>query len=371
MSSGRSTPSSITTTTTSVEVRTPRYCFISPFLLVAFRRGLPCPRTGLISRRGLVAASLLADVAVGLFEQQDGELKLAAPQARAALGLVVLVVERAGQGHVEDRDHLTGEIAKAIERDRPGESPAWSQKLAVTLLSNALRHAVRLRLIAFNPAADIPKAKPRDKEIQFFTAEQSRKLIETSKGRRLHALIALALGTGMRQGELLATRWDAIDFERGTIAVRLSLVEQRGGIWILKEPKSKQSRRTIKLPAFVVAALREHRERMAKESHGSDFVFVTKNGTHISKSNLTRQVWRPALRTAGLPRIRFHDLRHSHASALLNDGASIKAVSRRLGHSSVELTLRVYSHLLPDADDVLADRCHSLLGEGGTTRLAT
>jgi integrase len=260
-------------------------------------------------------------------------------------------------------NHMVSEIARSVEKDDPKRSPAWTQKMALTLLSNALRHAVRLRLLPFNPAADIPKAKPRDKAIQFWTAEQAKHFLDTARTRRLYALFALALGTGMRQGELLGTRWDCLDLEKGTITIRHALAETRGkDSFILKEPKSKQSRRTLRLPAMVITALHEHQARMAQEGHGSEFCFVTKNGTHIGKSNLIRQVFKPAVKVAGLPRIKFHALRHSHASALLNDGASIKAVSRRLGHSSVELTLRVYSHLLPDADDVLAALTDKLMG---------
>ncbi len=250
-------------------------------------------------------------------------------------------------------NHLMGEIARDVENRNNGRSPAWSQKLSLVLLSNALRHAVRLRLIPFNPAADIPKAKPAEKEIEFLTAEQGRRFLEAAKKRRLYALFAVALGTGMRQGEILALRWDAIDFERQQLTVRHSLADVKSK-FILKEPKSKRSRRTIKLPAFVLEALAAHRKAMAKESHRSPFCFVTKTGNHINKSNLTRQVLRPILKVAKLARVKFHALRHSHASALLQDGASIKAVSQRLGHSTVELTLRVYFHLLPDADDSLA-----------------
>lgn len=256
-------------------------------------------------------------------------------------------------------NHLTGEIARSLGDDR---SPAWTQKMALTLLSNALRHAVRLRLIAYNPAADIPKAKPREREIEFLTADQGKAFLDAAKSRRLHALFAVALGTGMRQGEVLGLRWDAVDFEREQIAVRHSLAEVKAK-FILKEPKSKRSRRTLKVPAFVTAALHAHRTAMQKEGHGSEFCFVTKTGRNIGKSNLTRQVFRPILKSAGLRQVKFHALRHSHASALLQDGASIKAVSQRLGHSTVELTLRVYFHLLPDADEALAGRADRLFGQ--------
>lgn len=257
-------------------------------------------------------------------------------------------------------NHLMAEIARAGEAKKPGRSPLWSQKLAGTLLHNALRHAVRLRLIPFNPAAEVPRAKPREMEMQFLSREQVKTLIETSRTRRLHALFVLAVSTGMRQGELLGLKWDDIDFEAGSLTVKRSLAQVKGKFF-LKEPKSKRSRRTLKLPAVALDALREHREKMEAEGHDSPFAFTTKAGTHISKSNLTRQVFRPALKSAKLPQVRFHDLRHSHCSILLRDGASIKAVSQRLGHSTIELTLRTYFHLLPDSDDLLAGQFDRLV----------
>lgn len=149
--------------------------------------------------------------------------------------------------------------------------------------------------------------------------------------------------------------------EVGMLTIRRSLAQLKGK-FVLKEPKSKRSRRTIKLPAFVVKAFYNHRDGMVKEGNTEKPVFCTQFGSYIGKSNLTRQVFRPALKTAGLPLVRFHGLRHSHASALLRDGASIKAVSQRLGHNTVELMLRVYYHLFPDGDEALASQADQLFG---------
>jgi integrase len=255
------------------------------------------------------------------------------------------------------------------------ENPAWTQRKAVTLLSTALRHAVRLRLIPFNPAADIPKAKPGEKDLEFFTAAQAQAFLAAASQKRLYALFALALGTGMRQGEILGLKWEDIDFSNGQLTVHRSLAQLKkqtqGERFVLKEPKSQRSRRTIRLPAFVLDALNAHRQAMLKERHGSPFVFTTKTGKHISKSNLTRQVFRPILARAGLSQVKFHSLRHSHASALLRDGASIKAVSQRLGHSTVELTLRVYCHLLSDADGALAGQAERLFSYHQSTTNGT
>jgi integrase len=178
----------------------------------------------------------------------------------------------------------------------------------------------------------------------------------SAEGRRLHALFALALGSGMRQGELLGLQWPDIDFDKGTVTVRRSLAQVISE-FILKEPKSRSSKRMIRLPPFALDALLNHRRAMLAEGQDvrAGTVFVTKTGQYVGKSNLIRQVFKPILEKAGVPVVRFHDLRHTHASVLLARGKSIKAVSRRLGHSNVAMTLRVYAHLLPDADGALAD----------------
>jgi integrase len=254
---------------------------------------------------------------------------------------------------------------------------AWTRKMAATVLNCALRHAVRRKLIAFNPAVDVVKARPDDKEMEYLTEPQGRQFLHAASGNRLHALFAVAIGSGMRQGELLGLHWPDVDFEKGTVSVRRSLA-QVGGHFILKEPKSKSSRRTISLPRFAVDALHEHRKAMLAE--GQDVrmgaVFVTRTGQFIGKSNLIRQVFKPILTkankragedadklgAASLPEIRFHDLRHTHATNLLAQGHSIKAVSQRLGHASIELTLRVYAHVLPTDDGKLAESLNRMFG---------
>jgi integrase len=241
-------------------------------------------------------------------------------------------------------------------------SSTWNRRMAGTLLANALGYAVRKKLIPFNPAADVAKPKPEHHEIRPLTEEQVKKFLGKTRPHRLHALFALALGGGLRQGELLGLSWECLDIEKGTVTVKRSLAQTKQG-FKLKQPKSQHGRRTIGLPPFVVEALKAHRERMREEGHaveGDATVFCTRNGTWIAKSNLTRYTFRPLLKKAELAVIRFHDLRHTHATGLLRRGMSIKAVSRRLGHSTVELTLRVYVHVLPADDHELAKAAQAM-----------
>jgi integrase len=201
----------------------------------------------------------------------------------------------------------------------------------------------------------------------FLDAPQAKQFLNAAAGHRLYALFGLAVGSGMRQGELLGLHWPDIDLDKGLVTVHRSLSQVKGR-FILKEPKSMRSRRSIKPPQFVLSALQQRRLAMLKEANITAPVFCMRTGQFVGKSNLIRQVFKPIIKRANdkaidaakkaeaepalLPDIRFHDLRHTHATSLLAQGHSIKAVSQRLGDASIELTLRVYAHVLPTDDEV-------------------
>jgi integrase len=133
----------------------------------------------------------------------------------------------------------------------------------------------------------------------------------------------------------------------------------------LKEPKSKKSRRQIDLPAFAVTALREHRKKMLVEGHISGPVFCDTHGGYLRKSNFVRKVFKPLLKAADLPDIRFHDLRHSHATLLLATGKNSKVVQERLGHNQISVTLDTYSHVLPAVHKKAADKLDRIFRQVG------
>lgn len=248
--------------------------------------------------------------------------------------------------------------------ERDGRSD-WTRHQAATTLGTALRRAVRLKLIPFNPTADLVKPRPKEKEVEIFVEEQARLFLSVSTTHRLHAIFVLALTGGMREGELLGLHWPEIHFYLATVKVTQTLKEKKGGGFTLEPPKSKKSRRTIDLPKVAINALHEHRKRMLAEGHDvrSGPVFVTRTGNFYGRSNFIRKIFKPLLATANtksadeakktgalpvvLPDVKFHALRHTHASTLLARGRNIKEVSERLGHSSPEVTLRVYAHLMP------------------------
>lgn len=256
------------------------------------------------------------------------------------------------------------------------EVSASTKKAAGVVLGIALRSAVKKRIIKFNPAAGVERPKPEFKEISFLTPSQSKRFLEASEGSTNATLYKFALGTGCRQGEMLALGWNDLDLEAATAKISRSLSQLHGREFIVKEPKSKSSKRTISLPKFVLDALKEHRKAMLKAGLISAPVFCTANGTYIGKSNLNRQ-FKGIVRAANTkaqeeepgttplpPGLRFHDLRHTHASCLIASGQSVKAVSRRLGHKDVTITLKVYSHVMPDDDAKLATATGELFAVG-------
>jgi integrase len=238
------------------------------------------------------------------------------------------------------------------EMKRKGVPPA-SRRQAALVLTNALRHAVRLKMIPSTPTAGVMKPKLGEREMRVYTEDEVKVFLAAARRSRHYALFALAVATGLRRGELLGLHWPDVDFEAGTVTVRRTLV-MVGQEFILKEPKTKASRRTVTVPKFALEALHEHRKKMVARGFADRAVFCNCRGGFVRGYNLLRNSFQPILVRAKLPRIRFHDLRHTHATALLSKGHPIKAVSQRLGHSDVSITLRVYAHVLPADDAKLA-----------------
>src|SRR5262249_41187553 len=206
-------------------------------------------------------------------------------------------------------------------------------------------------------------------EIHPLLEGQARTLLAAVEGERLYTLYAAALATGMRQGELLALRWRDLDLDSGFLAVRRSVRFVSGTGFVFDAPKTKRGRRTIGLSPAVCVALQEHRQAQGVEKarlgaawEYPELVFPTSVGTPIQGSWLLRHL-RQRLPRAGLPAIRFHDLRHTAATILLSHNVNPKVVSEMLGHSSVAITLDIYSHVLPHMQhDAAATMAQALFG---------
>ncbi len=215
----------------------------------------------------------------------------------------------------------------------------------------ALRTAERWGMVSRNVATLVDAPRVRRHEITPLTPEHAKTLIAASADDRHRALWITALGTGLRQGELLALRWEDVDLEAGRLRVRHSLANVDGTL-TLQEPKTDRSRRSLVLPESVTVALRAHRTRQKMDQlvagsrwADSGHVFATMLGRPHHAATITR-CFQAALDRAELPRVRFHDLRHSAATFLLAQGMTLEDVKNQLGHSTIVLTSNTYGHVL-------------------------
>ncbi|MSR52767.1 MAG: site-specific integrase, partial [Gemmataceae bacterium] len=234
------------------------------------------------------------------------------------------------------------------EMERNGVTRASQRRAGVTL-GVALQHAVRIRLVPFNVARDIPKPRVERKEIQPLGPEEVRRFLIAAESDRLHPLYLVWIDSGAREGELFALSWQDVDFEDNAITITKNLEEIKGRFTV-RDVKTAKSRRRVHLSDFAFDALVEHRKRMLAEGNyqATGPVFCDIQGGFLRKSNMLRRSFKPILLKAGLPKsVRPYDLRHSSATLLLLAGEDAKIVADRLGHSTTRLTQDVYQHVLP------------------------
>jgi integrase len=249
---------------------------------------------------------------------------------------------------------------------RDGLAPA-TVRLTHAVLHRALDQAVKFNLLPSNPAERVDPPKVRQDEITPLGSEQARALLDAAKGERLEALYIVALTVGLRIGEALGLKWSDIDWDAGTLRVNRQLQRYTGKGLVFVEPKH-SSRRTITLPQSALMALRSHRKRQLEEElratdyEDSGLVFATQTGKPLDARNVANKHFKPLLKRAALPDIRFHDLRHTCATLLLSRGTHPKYVQELLGHKSIKLTLDRYSHWMPSMGRATADGMDEALG---------
>jgi len=231
------------------------------------------------------------------------------------------------------------------------------------ILRSALTRAVEQQVLARNPADAFKKRLPaiEQRAMTTLTADQSACLLAAIAHTRIYWPVLLALATGMRRGEILALRWKNVDLERGTLRVLESLEQTKTGLRF-KGPKSNRHR-AITLPAFAVEELRRLKREQAEEllalgirQSGETLACGRADGQLLQPQSLTHQYTRLIGRVKDLPRVRFHDLRHSHATQLLKDGVHPKIAQERLGHASITTTLDLYSHVTDTMQSDAAER---------------
>lgn len=229
-------------------------------------------------------------------------------------------------------------------------------RYSYSILRIALGRALKAGRVLRNVCELLDPPSKATREMRPLTLEQAQAFVEATAEDRLGPLYSLAIATGLRQGELLALRWRDVDLDRGWLAIRHTL---RRGARVLAEPKTERARRTLRLGDSAMAVLREQRRRQGTIDPEA-YVFATATGRPLDSRNVTQDL-QAALLRAGLPRQRFHDLRHLYATLMLEDGEELAIVSRSLGHSDLSTTANVYAHLTPAMLERSAARMDTIL----------
>ncbi len=237
------------------------------------------------------------------------------------------------------------------------------------LLHRALATALRWNLVSSNAcdAVTLPRYAPA--AARPLSRDEIRRLLDAARGHTLEALLTLAVTTGMREGELLGLRWPDIDFQHASLSLQRTVSYLSGHGFVEHEPKTASGKRRVALSGRVLETLTRHRERQRQlratagpSWQDRDLVFCTATGNYIHPGNLIR-TFRQVLAKASLPRIRFHDLRHSAATMLLSQGIHPKVVQELLGHRTITMTMDTYSHVLPSLQQEAMQQWDTLLGE--------
>jgi integrase len=228
------------------------------------------------------------------------------------------------------------------------------------VLTQALSQAVRWQLLTVNPAAGAQPPRPRRAPRLVVDPDLVERLLAVTAGTVYELPCALALATGMRRGEILALRWTDLSGNYTQVQVVRTLQPTQQGL-VFEEPKTARSRRTVLLPGFVRPYLQRHRDRQRqrRDEHANgwqeqNLVIDRGDGRPLNPDTLSAG-WARHLRARKMPPIRFHDLRHAHATLLLLQGVHPKIVSERLGHASIGITLDTYSHVLPSMQSQAAE----------------
>lgn len=254
---------------------------------------------------------------------------------------------------------------------KAGKSPRWVQAVMVTLRM-ALRQAVRDGLIPRNVAEGVRPPRQVRKRVTATSPADARAILAAFEGDRLGPLVTVAIGTGLRLGELLGLRWSDVagGVIRVTGSVRRVPLEAGAAHTLQRSPEAKTARshRSIEPPAFVLEALDEQRRRQLADGLASPYVFVVRGRReHEGQAMLmdpknTTRAFQARLVAAGLPSMRFHDLRHAYATLMLGQGVPLRVIQESLGHTSVVTTAAVYAHVLPELQRDAARRLDEAIG---------
>ncbi len=274
--------------------------------------------------------------------------------------------------------HLDAYYAERLERGRlDGRGESLSARSVLhhhRVIHEALEYALRAGLVVANVAERANPPRPQSREMRTLDRDGLNTFLEATRQTPYYTLFLMASHTGLRRSELLGLRWKDMDLDLGTLSVVQTLHHLKDGRTVFEAPKSAKGRRMVALTPSAALTLKAHRERLEADLAllgtplvGDRLVFSNLDGNPFLPDTITH-VFVKIARRAGLPGIRFHDLRHTHASLMLKQGIHPKIVSERLGHSTVSITLDTYSHVLPGLQEAAALRFEdALLGHPART----
>lgn len=261
---------------------------------------------------------------------------------------------------------------KTLENKSAGRLSPRIIHLMHQVINGALKQAVRENLISINPAEHTTRPGLKYKEMQPLNSDEVNRYLEAAKGDRLYPAFLLELTTGARRGELLAVRWDCLDLANGTLAIkstlaRVRLVDKGSSELLFSEPKTESGKRIIPLMPEVIQELKKHKARQNEEKlffgqayQDNNLVFCTEVGKPIEPRNFFR-LHTKILKKAGLPHVRFHDLRHTFATIILQEGENPENLRDLLGHSKTSTTLDLYCHSTMDGKKKAISRLSGII----------
>ncbi len=254
-------------------------------------------------------------------------------------------------------NHLKGLYARLSDEGKG----ARMIQLAHVVLHAALSQAVKEGILGRNPADAVERPRVERREVQILNEEQAQQFLIAAAGSPFETLFYLALATGMRKGELLGLKWSDLDAEKGVLLVQRQL-QEISGRFALQPPKTKAGRRKIQLGPETLKRLEAQRAKQAalQVANGNPWtedslMFTNSLGTFLDDSKVSKE-FKKVLKKAGLPSIRFHDLRHTSISFLLEMGTPVNTVQQRSGHSKASVTTDIYGHPIGHSQEEAAEK---------------
>lgn len=271
------------------------------------------------------------------------------------------IVPQLGQIRLKDLEPI--DIKEWLLRASEMESGGRAIQAAFNVLRSALSYAVvELKILPESPCSHLAKPKHRRRDIVPFEVAEANAILKATAGSRWHAFFSLALGLGLRQGELFGLEWSAVDLRTKRIHVRKQLVEVKGSR-ALDTPKTVNGVRNLMLPDHCVRALIAQRGILMREGFAAgSLVFPNTIGAFQGRANFHHNVWKPLLASLGLKPRGVHHCRHTFATASLAAGDDAATVAKILGHANAAVTMAIYSHCLPSTETKAAATSDRLFG---------